>query len=604
MELRSFILALVLFHSQVLRTKQGIINVLSSMLQSSSTNADDECLVRALLQSSGKHSHLVCSSNATNCPTTILNKNRAMSWMFFDKNFPAGPFTTRDMCVMAGDNLLHMHELLVSNPFRLKEKVVLVFPRDVWGSPLAMEKVFSTAWDVGILDVFIVLPGSICGVYTYRPIHEHSSRSSPDLTPVLITSWRDSAAPTDNSNVTYFPDRQISNLHLYEVQLLVKSEVLIAWTPILDFLRVAMNASFNITLTDVHPDYSRLRASQFQVTPLLVLEAMAVHCFLPAYVVFEENVFAVPRVPTYSSQWLRLFNELSEYVWYALLVTVVMTACMLYFLIRGNRDFVFVIMFVVQPLLVAPQKGDFLRWRARIFFVNWLLFSFIVQSSYVCSSLSELIAPSTADALNSLDDLLETVLPIHVQLFVDSTHLPFKSLQTEALMSKIQQYRGRDGDFEGMVQKNRRDIAYIVPRYLFSALFLNMPYRILPGVSINAATMPFRLNRPSPHGRFFELAFMRAMGAGAVDKVWRNLRISEMSYITHKDGGGDTILDPHRPHFLPFKPRGVLVVTWCVGCILALFSFVVEVILNCRVEILSSSVPEETGRVTYRRNCP
>ena len=44
--------------------------------------------------------------------------------------------------------------------------------------------------------------GSICRVYTYRPIRERGSRHSTDLTPILITYWKDTAAPTDNSNVT------------------------------------------------------------------------------------------------------------------------------------------------------------------------------------------------------------------------------------------------------------------------------------------------------------------------------------------------------------------------------------------------------------------
>jgi len=90
---------------------------------------------------------------------------------------------------MAGDNVSHMHDLLVSNEFRLQEKVILVLPSVVSADPPSLKKVFSTAWDVGILDVVIVLPSSLCRVYTYRPIHEHSIGNCPDLTPVLVTSW-------------------------------------------------------------------------------------------------------------------------------------------------------------------------------------------------------------------------------------------------------------------------------------------------------------------------------------------------------------------------------------------------------------------------------
>jgi len=56
-----------------------------------------------------------------------------------------------------------------------------------------------------------------------------------------------------------------------------------------------------------------------------------------------------------------------------------------------------------------------------------------------------------------------------------------------------------------------------------------MLYRILPGTSIRlTALLPFRLNKPSPlavYERFFEIACMRALGAGAINKMFINFLV-------------------------------------------------------------------------------
>jgi len=212
----------------------------------------------------------------------------------------------------------------------------------------------------------------------------------------------------------------------------------------------------------------------------------------------------------------------------------------------------------------------------------------------MCSLLRDLTVPSNADALNSLDDLLNSVFPIHVGLYIDAVSLPFSASQTERLMRKVHPHFGLLTDF---VKKNRTDIAYIVPRYAFSALFLNMPYRILPGASINSATAPFRLNRPSPYGRFFEISFMRVMGAGAVDKAVRNFRLYEYVLIRNM-GGGTPVSDP-KP--LSMRPFGVLFSVWLLGCVLGIISFVAEICLRCNFAVYSVSVFTPSRRLTYRR---
>jgi len=118
---------------------------------------------------------------------------------------------------------------------------------------------------------------------------------------------------------------------------------------------------------------------------------MVKFCIIPAYLFYEENGFAVPRVPLMSSEWSRLFHELSAYVWYALIGT------------------------------------------------------------FVCLCVNE------------------SIFPVHVGLFMDYVTLPFQSAKSKALMKKIHQYNGF-GSFYGMIQQDRRDIAYIVPKYLLEKI--------------------------------------------------------------------------------------------------------------------------------------
>jgi len=252
-----------------------------------------------------------------------------------------------------------------------------------------------------------------------------------------------------------------------------------------------------------------------------------------------------------------------------------MMAGLFYDIIRGDRDFAFVVLFTLQPLFGAAWEGNFLCWRGKITYLMWPMFCFLLQSSYLCTFLSELTVPSTADTIKSLDDLLKTVLPVHSGLQVDTQVLPFAPAQSESLLRKVHVHRR--GNFDTLVQTNRHDIAYVVPRYIFQRLFLKMPYRVLPGASINAATASFRLNKPSPYERFFEIAFMRVLDAGAFDKVIRNLNIYDYLFMM-QEGVGPPIEDTPNP--LPLKSFEVLFSVWFFGCILAVISFVIEICLR------------------------
>jgi len=196
-----------------------------------------------------------------------------------------------------------------------------------------------------------------------------------------------------------------------------------------------------------------------------------------------------------------------------------------------------------------------------------------------------------------MEDLLKTVLPVHTLLAVSSMSLPFDSVQRTSLMSRLHQQSYVK--FSQLVKKNRSDIAYIVPKYVYARLFFGMPYRILPGVSINAISAPFRLNKPSSYERVFGIAFMRAMGAGAVDKVLRDSKLFEESYI--RIYGGRPLMEAG-PQPFSLGTLGVLFAVWFFGCALSVVSFIVEICLHCAIIVNSSSLPAREEKVIYLRN--
>jgi len=140
----SQVCVVMLFLCKIHSTDQNAIYLLNSVMHNNSTNSD-ECLERAILQSHSEHILLMCGSNATYCPTTVLNKNSAMSWMFFNRKVSVGLLDKRDFCIIAGDNVSHIHHLMASNQFRLKEKIMIVFPSAVSGVSPDLKTIFVAA---------------------------------------------------------------------------------------------------------------------------------------------------------------------------------------------------------------------------------------------------------------------------------------------------------------------------------------------------------------------------------------------------------------------------------------------------------------------------
>jgi len=107
------------------------------------------------------------------------------------------------------------------------------------------------------------------------------------------------------------------------------------------------------------------------------------------------------------------------------------------------------------------------------------------------------------------------------------------------------------------------------------------------------------MNRPSPYGRIFEIAFTRAMGAGAVDKVWRDRRIGDYLYIRRHGGG---VGEETGPEPLSMRTFGVLFLMWFTGCFLSFILLLVEVWVCCSITIVSISLPPPNARVIYLTN--
>ena len=267
-----------------------------SVSQEHSTNTD-ECLESFLYHSRPRRVRLVCGSGTMYCPSSIVNKITAMLWMYFDNKVPFAAADGRNLWVMAGDNVSHLLDYFSSNHSCFNERIVDAFPRESSVIPV-LEKIFTAAWKAGTADIVVVVSDSLCRVFTSNPINEQSSSSCPAVTPVLVSSWAQGFSPINDSNLTYFPEKRISNLHLCPVRVVVLRVSKLYWTPVLDFLEVAMNATFNITLLSKIPSILiKLRPSEIQVTPMIVHEIMSVKCFIPLFLFYSDNIFAVPRVP-------------------------------------------------------------------------------------------------------------------------------------------------------------------------------------------------------------------------------------------------------------------------------------------------------------------
>jgi len=195
------------------------------------------------------------------------------------------------------------------------------------------------------------------------------------------------------------------------------------------------------------------------------------------------------------------------------------------------------------------------------------------MSSYVCTLHSELIVPNTDDAIKSFDDLIKSNLPVHERMdsalrkLLDASsyyhQIKHKLVRVDRLRVKLSEF----------VQKDRRDIAYIINTRRSFQLFREMPYRLLPEVISTFSSFPVRMTRPSPYQEIFEIAVMRSLAAGAFGKALKEYRKRDFRHS-------------HLVNVVPMGAKGAkpllldsfdaVFVEWLSGCGIAFLIFVVE----------------------------
>ena len=122
----------------------------------------------------------------------------------------------------------------------------------------------------------------------------------------------------------------------------------------------------------------------------------------------------------------------------------------------------------------------------------------------------KLTVPSPVDAIKSYDDLVKSGLPvrahIHGYLAEDFKTLPlFQGIRNRTTFR-----------FGGKPDEDRLDIAYLVEKRR-GDLYVSVSYRLLPEIVHTVYVMPVLMTKYSPYERSFEIAFMRAVDAGALE---------------------------------------------------------------------------------------
>jgi len=477
--------------------------------------------------------------------------------------------------VIAGDNPAHILAFFEGDRYACETggKLVLTFPSPASGDFSSLDHLFYALWRVGKTDTVVVLSDWRCRIFSYTPIkgNDNYIRNS---SPTLLHSWaRNSSCTFNEKAITYFRNKKFANLQNCSIDVQVRPDFHFYYT-LIDFLQLAMNASFNITITLKSQDSTKDILSLLpviKVSLFLTSQVSGRHFILPPLFETEDAVYVVPRKLISSVLWFRLIKELSDYVWCGLIISFVLSVGVFYFYMKRTKDFVYVVLFCVQPFFGPSSSAHSLPWRGRVFFAVWLWFCFVITSSYVCTLHSELIVPNTDDAIKSFDDLIKSNLPVHVRL--DSA---FRNIfaaspyfhQIKHKLVEIDIATVRPSEF---IKKDRHDIAYIIKTRKAYELFQKMPYRLLPEVITTFPSFPVRMTRPSPYQEIFEMAVMRSLAAGALDKCSQDFRRRNfrqtVSLVLKNEKGTKA---------LSLQSFDAMFVVWFSGCGIAFLVFVVE----------------------------
>jgi len=509
----------------------------------------------------------------------MMSQISGTSWTFLTEN--ATDFNNADrrhFCVVAlGDEA--SDDIAWNNGIRTcyKTNTIVTFPSGLSPGADQLQSLFSDAWQNGAADIIAVVQQEQCHIFTFVPFREGGECN--DTRPVLVHSWVKNLTSSMTTGPLYFPENRVTRLHSCEVNLkyLPGGENNVQWYWFfLEFLLKAMDSSkkclhdIDVTQTsgyDLPGCEAGLPLIGIYFEPLTdVQENSNVISSLLDPLTYG---FIVPRIPLSSVHWLRLVNELSCDVWLGVAMSLVLSSVCIY-VFMNDKDIILVVLYTLQPLLGVSWSEKFSSWQPRAFFVSWLLFCFLINSSYLCSLLSELTAPSNDDAIKSLGDLVESDLPIFspvgsgkVSLDYLYEYVPFgDALKDQTTLTTLSAAKNK-------FDERNHDWAFFASLDYWPYMFVNMSYKLLPDV-VNIPFAPLVMCRRTPYERLFQISVLRVLGAGAFDYCERAFR--GWTYL----GMRRQVWEVKGPKPLSYSSFYELFVLWALGCTLAAFAFSVE----------------------------
>jgi len=321
----------------------------------------------------------------------------------------------RDFCVMAAENSARIRALMAEFEACHRANIILTFPFGVAPQLGELKSIFEDAWNAGVVDIAVVLATSQgCKVFSYVPFK--SDGVCHDTTPTLLSSWKRYPNRAENISRVFFPDNKISNLQTCELLMVYGHKFFFkTYVPVAEYLATAMNASLKTEFVE-HPDFLNFDGNATCVvirTTLFTVDVAQSHAF-PLRIEFLQVFLVVPRRIISSVQWFRLADELSPMFWCGIGISFVASVLIFYVLFGGRKDLFQSFLFVLQLLLSQSADCRIRKLHFRIYLLSWILFSFIVSSSYLCSLLSKLTVPFSEDAIKNMHDFVESGLEIHV----------------------------------------------------------------------------------------------------------------------------------------------------------------------------------------------
>jgi len=445
---------------------------------------------------------------------------------------------------------------------------------------LAVEELrvlFDSAWNLGVIDIVLVLRDSlICRVFTYTPFTEGGD--CYDTSPVILHSWESGRPPVLNLSIVYFPEYKISNLHGCDLTSnFYRASIATLWDPVTELLSVGLNANLQDHRYRHGDDVRTL--SGLIVTHVELRAGMTEFVYVPYFTVTSQLVLAVPNYLK-SFQWFRIVNELSPAVWCGALLSFTASVITFFFYLKSRLGCVDVVVFTFQSCLNGPRPPNDMRWDLRMFFFIWLLFCFTLLSTYLCTFLSELTAPSTAYSINTLSDFLQSGIVIRVTLKsknVSSITRIFENPRYEPLKKHVRYLDESDSD---LVDVNRNDLAYFETNPAIGSKISYMPYHILADEVLSKGTFsPILLLRPSPYKRVFWRASLRSASVGAQDDWERRTKKYNDRVAFHlklRQKTDETLSKP-----LSLQSFEAVFMMWFIGCCVSCCAFLFEYFSCC-----------------------